>query len=611
MALTKVKGGVVDVGSLLEDEISLGGPLTPTAGWDAVPQLETETPTLGGPDGIMNKQAQRLLNRTQSLRNAMGSIAAYWAGAKGDGIAMDTSPLLVTLVNEAGIHGGKVELKSGSSYKIDRPYQGVQRGLPLAKGVSIDGNGANIYLSGNCDFFFLGRRRDWDDATNLSFYGVTPGVDYAQIVSDVASTSSSFTVANGDEAAFSAGDAVYVRLGQASYDSAEPDYFYYAKVVGTSPGLVQLDRPSGYAMSVAATSNPRQRRIIKVTDIPENQRIENLRLIGASSGAGNAEFGIHFRYAKNIDMRNISGSDVGAGLIGGQFGENISIDNVSIEQCSDRSQASKGRMFSFAECKGVTVNNYRAEKFDNVLAFIEGASEKIRFTNGVVVNNAPAHTSSEAIFYLAGGKDLLVDGLKLEGSPCPILAWSSGEKMRPPFLKNVEASESFAPAFSSITRWFDVDHVDENVKMGSWFNFSKKKRVTVEISILASQGFKQIALPFGVYTKITATITDKTGVTGVALAHASGANPVPSAGGAALISSISNGVPFVFPKTDAYPWWAFGSAHPLTNPAVQKYVYYQSNGSVTAGAKLYLEIEYFPAAAPQILADTLTHFATS
>ena len=41
--------------------------LTPNAGWDDVPQLETTTKALGGPSGPMNLQAQALLNRTEAL----------------------------------------------------------------------------------------------------------------------------------------------------------------------------------------------------------------------------------------------------------------------------------------------------------------------------------------------------------------------------------------------------------------------------------------------------------------------------------------------------------------------------------------------------------------
>lgn len=47
--------------------------LTPTPGWDAVPQLETTTQAIAGPGGIMNAQAQALLDRTEKLKNDLAS----------------------------------------------------------------------------------------------------------------------------------------------------------------------------------------------------------------------------------------------------------------------------------------------------------------------------------------------------------------------------------------------------------------------------------------------------------------------------------------------------------------------------------------------------------
>lgn len=46
--------------------------LTPTPSWDNVVQLELTTSATGGPGGIMNLQAQALLNRTELLRNTSG-----------------------------------------------------------------------------------------------------------------------------------------------------------------------------------------------------------------------------------------------------------------------------------------------------------------------------------------------------------------------------------------------------------------------------------------------------------------------------------------------------------------------------------------------------------
>lgn len=49
--------------------------LTPTPGWDDVLQLETTTTATGGPGGIMNSQAQSLLNRTEKLNQDLSELS--------------------------------------------------------------------------------------------------------------------------------------------------------------------------------------------------------------------------------------------------------------------------------------------------------------------------------------------------------------------------------------------------------------------------------------------------------------------------------------------------------------------------------------------------------
>lgn len=51
--------------------------LTPTPGWDEVPQLEKNTQALGGPGGPMNKQAQALLNRIEFTRTDKICVRNY------------------------------------------------------------------------------------------------------------------------------------------------------------------------------------------------------------------------------------------------------------------------------------------------------------------------------------------------------------------------------------------------------------------------------------------------------------------------------------------------------------------------------------------------------
>ena len=54
---------------------------TPT--WDDIYQLEVTDPAQGGPGGVMNRQAQALLNRTETLKQSVQAIQLV-PGAKGD-----------------------------------------------------------------------------------------------------------------------------------------------------------------------------------------------------------------------------------------------------------------------------------------------------------------------------------------------------------------------------------------------------------------------------------------------------------------------------------------------------------------------------------------------
>ena len=529
-------------------------------------------------------------------------------GATADGATNDTVAVNAAIQASFANNSGTVFFPAvAGGYAMNRVVSGSQRGIPVPANITLKGNNTKLTLLQNAEHFLLGRSQDYGDTTYVSFYGITAGVDYAQITADCAIDAVTFTVTAGNEAAFSVGTLVYVRLGQATYDSAEPEHFYYAKVVSTASGSVTLDRPSGYAMSVAATTNTRQRRIIKVDTVSQNIVIDGFYFNNPASGSSNSEFGIHCRYASNVTIRNCGGINVGPGLVGGQFMENFTIDNVYLDGCSLQGQASKGRMFTFGEAKSVSVNNYRCVNFAGNFAFIEGGSEDISFTNGVIVNNFVGRAASgQALFFMAGGKDLRVNGLKVEGNPTTIVQTSTDTKLTPPFLFNVEISPTVAPLWASIQRYFDVDHVGENVKLGNVFHFTRKRRFTLEVSLLASQAYKQHQIPNGVITKMTLTVTNKTGLLTALFAKSSGANPIPSAGGGVIPPLLTNNVPYVFPKTDAYPWWLVGSGHPWSDPANQRFFAYSSDGTVVAGSKAYVEIEYFPAATPTILADVMT-----
>lgn len=90
--------------------------LIPTPGWDDVPQLETNTPVLGGPGGVANAQAQALLNRLEALRGFLASEgpglinvtpgADYADGTLGGWInALETAVNALTTYGATGVIG--------------------------------------------------------------------------------------------------------------------------------------------------------------------------------------------------------------------------------------------------------------------------------------------------------------------------------------------------------------------------------------------------------------------------------------------------------------------------------------------------------------------------
>jgi hypothetical protein len=85
--------------------------LTSTPSWDAVPQLETVTLAVGGPGGIMNAQAQALLNRVDYLK-ALGAASVADYGIKGDGTT-DNSAAIVAMF--AALDSG------GTPYQVNFP----------------------------------------------------------------------------------------------------------------------------------------------------------------------------------------------------------------------------------------------------------------------------------------------------------------------------------------------------------------------------------------------------------------------------------------------------------------------------------------------------------
>lgn len=93
------------------------GSLVPVAGWDNVPQASTQMQLLGGAGGPLNEQAQRLLNRTQFLKDAIDFEAAQtveYARYLAAPSATPTSAFNAAISALMGGGGGRLKIKAGS-----------------------------------------------------------------------------------------------------------------------------------------------------------------------------------------------------------------------------------------------------------------------------------------------------------------------------------------------------------------------------------------------------------------------------------------------------------------------------------------------------------------
>ena len=445
-------------------------------------------------------------------------------------------------------------------------------------------------------------------ASATAVLGSSSAPDAAQILGNTTASQTAIQVTIGQEAAFSPGDLVYIRLGQAAYDAAEADYFLYAFVISTSPGTVNIDRQLSYAMTASTVANNRQRRMILMTEIPDGFVIDGFNFYNPATGSSNCEEAILMRYSRNAVVRNCAATNPGAGLVFAHFVDNFSAFGCYVRGSVSQGQASKGRCWNFAECKNVLVQGGGGENFQNTYAFVEGGCMNVVFRDQHIINNYPGRSSStsEAIFSLNGGRDLTIENCVIEGNPGCIVNASSNANEITPILKSVQVKESFSPAFNAVQQWFNVLDVASDVQMGSWFHFGEKRKFSAsyELGNNVSTGHSYLLMPSGVWTKITITLSSLTGVTAIWFSDSSLVYSVPNPNTAA-VSSMSANIPFQFPQTSTYAFWSFGSNHPFSNPSLAKQLNYTTTNSVLPGTYLTVDIEYFPNASATTLGDVI------
>ncbi len=342
-------------------------------------------------------------------------------------------------------------------------------------------------------------------ASNAAFIGVRSVTGTrVTITADTVPTDTTLMVV--DSSSFTVGQWAFVRLGQAAYDAAEPDFWLWAKVQAIPDSThVTLDRPVGYAMSVAAIPSVGQRSIAPIPVLVSDVEIAGTwNLINPLTSGSNAESGVSIAYAHNVKVGTIVGSDCGAAVVGGQFVESMTIDAIKATSAiAQNGHPAKGRVFGVSECRGVRVGLIQAENVERSLIVAEGRCESVEVDKVVFKNTFPGRSIATAVIGVLGNSRIDVRSLHVMGNGSYLSdnGGTSGTDLR---ITDAYFYTATRPIMnpSMISRRLYVDGI-LFTDIRTW------KRI---IPLRPSMQGVAIAMPSGQLRKVKATASSTTGI---------------------------------------------------------------------------------------------------
>jgi hypothetical protein len=214
---------------------------------------------------------------------------------------------------------------------------------------------------------------------------------------------------------FAPGNTIYYVLVQDGGTSNESSYGF-AKIASINGNTLTLDRTINANLIASTVSDPANASVYLISNPLENIHIDNFYLYNDIANGGNAEEGIQLTHAQGVSVSNIRAQDPGAGVVNALDSENISINNINIDSSiAQNGQSSKGRVFSFAESKDISVNNVTAADVQGVFAYAEYYSRNITIDNVNLVNTLPESSPGD-IFGVMEYASTNVENMKISGN---------------------------------------------------------------------------------------------------------------------------------------------------------------------------------------------------
>ena len=461
-------------------------------------------------------------------------------GAKGDGVADDSGALQAAI--DAAPAGATVNFAPGT-YRLSR-------GLIVTKPLSMIGNDSLLLLdNGNVD-----RMRQ------------------ISIVSRQSTTRSTWkqTIAAGEQtfnvrvplSEISAGDMVFVELGQDPYDPYMPNFSTVAKVIENNGTNITIDRPVPYAINTGTLLN----RITRIESLAQNVTVKGFRFNHTDGTLPDAA--VWVQQALNVQVEDVSGRTPILAIV--VESQDVTLRNLSADVVFPHPQA--GRLLSLWQTDRIQMFDAHVHTdTDQPVVFLESWCRDTMIDGLDIDWNVPTAGVSNVLHWGAGSYGIFADNVTVHNT-APIRFVGSGGTPADYAFGAVEVTGPLISLPANLTT---------KLTLGSHV-LTEIDKVHKEVDIQSSAALKIPLVSGALIRKVTVTLTNKTGVQSVLLQSALGQ-------GTSLLPDLKNGEPLVVAGAGAV-----GSSYLFNDlDGSEKSLYVFTGPGVVAGTHVSVDVEYY------------------
>lgn len=446
--------------------------------------------TFAGVDSVYSKSAADAKRESGALaKNVLEN------GVAGNGTTADQAAINALIASLPA--GGEVLIPpTASGYRVTRGTVGQQRGaIQVSRpDVRINGRGAKLVLDDNDTFIRVS----------------TAYTRQAVITANTTLTDRTLTV--DTSATLSVGQKVFIKIGQAAYDTGEPESWMIATVTAIPSGTsVTIDRPINFALTVASVTNQNHRALYSLpsTGLVENVRVQDFRLHNPATGAATAEGGVVVNLARNVHIDNITAYNAGYGAVACQYVDGLQIGQVVVDRAEKQGSASKGRAMGFSESRNVRVNSLIARDCFGTVVVSEAKSDvwlgSVLFDNSLESTDRP---TTQPVLHALGNGKIHVEKLHVLGNRALIAEGVPGS-VSIGDLTIETTTEANVPSLSII----------RNRLIARGYIYSEIKKYARTQAITTGMSNVLVPLPAGLVRRIRVYVSSLAGITSMYLTN--------------------------------------------------------------------------------------------